>query len=452
MQVSTSLWRDPAFLKLWTGQTAAQLAAQISFLAVPLVATVTLAATPFQMGLLAAVASLPSLLFGLQAGAIVDRRARRPIMIGADLVRAIMLAAIPAAWWFDMLSFPVLYLIVLVSGVGSLLFDVAYQAFLPSVVERHRLVEGNSKLELSRTASELAGPGVAGNLIQILGAPLTLLFNASLYLVSALTIWRIHVREHIDWLSHERDAGMWRRIQAGLGMIWRSGPLRAVVGARGVLNLFNAMLEAVFVLYVVRVLEVGPVALGIIFGIGGLGFLVGALLPALANRRLGLGAATAVALVVVGGSDLLVPLAEGSGWLVVPLLIGAQFFFGIGMTLFNVNQVSIRQVMVPDHLRGRAGATARFVAMGVVPIGALLGGLLGETIGLRQTLVLAAIGEIAAALWLWFSPLRAIRELPGEDVSAKALCNVEENPGSRRFRLRRPLPHRGWRRIRPGSG
>jgi len=304
--------------------------------------------------------------------------------------------------------------------VGSLLFDVAYQAFLPSVVERQRLVEGNSKLELSRTASELIGPGLAGNLIQILGAPLTLLGNAFLYLVSALTIWRIRVREHVDDLGQEQEAGMWGRIQAGLGIVWRTGTLRAVVGTRGVLNLFNAMLEAVFVLYIVQVLDVGPATLGIVFSIGGLGFLVGALLPSLVNRRLGLGATTAMALVVVGASDLLVPLAEGSGWLVVPLLIAAQFFFGIGMTLFNVNQVSIRQVAVHDHLRGRAGATARFVAMGVVPIGALLGGVLGEAIGLRQTLVLAAIGEITAALWLWVSPVRAIRQLPEESVLSEA--------------------------------
>ncbi len=420
MQASTSLGSHGAFLKLWTGQTAAQLAAQISFLAVPLVATIMLDATPLQMGLLTAVASLPSLLLGLHAGAIVDRRPRRPIMIGADLIRAITLAAIPLAWWLDMLSIPLLCLIVLVVGVGSLLFDVAYQAFLPSVVERRRLVEGNSKLELSRTASELAGPGLAGNLIQLLGAPLTLLGNAFLYLVSALTIWRIRIREQIDDQDHEREAGMWRRIQAGLGIVWRTGTLRAVVGTRGVLNFFNAMLEAVFVLYIVRVLDVGPANLGLVFSVGGLGFLAGALLPSFVNQRLGLGVTTVMALVVVGASDLLVPLAEGSGWLVVPLLIAAQFFFGIGMTLFSVNQVSIRQAAVPDHLLGRAGATARFVAMGVVPIGALLGGVMGETIGLRQTLVLAAIGEITAAVWLWFSPVRAIRQLADESVLAEA--------------------------------
>ncbi len=418
MQGSTSLWRDATFLKLWTGQTMAQMAAQVSFLAVPLVATAVLDATPFQMGLLTAVASLPSLILGLHAGAVVDRRARRPILIGADLVRALALAMIPLAWWLDALSIPFLCLVVLVAGVGSLLFDIAYQAFLPAVVTRDRLVDGNGKLELSRTASELVGPGIAGTVVQVVGAPLSMLLNAALYLGSALTIWRMRVREQIGLPDSEGDGGTWRRIRAGLAVVWTVGALRALTGARGVLNLFNAMLEAVFVLYVVQVLRVGPATLGLVFGIGGLGFLVGALLPALANRRFGLGATTAVALVVVGTSDLLVPLAEGWGWLVVPLLIAAQFFFGIGMTLFNVNQVSIRQALVPDHLRGRAGATARFVAMGAVPVGALLGGLMGEAIGLRPTLMLAALGEIAAAGWLWYSPLRGIHQLAGEDAPA----------------------------------
>jgi len=392
------------------------LAAQISFLAIPLVATVSLDATPIEMGVLTAAASLPSLVLGLHAGAIIDRRSRRPIMIGADLIRFAMLASIPFAWWLGFLSIPLLCLIVLVSGAGSLLFDVAYQAFLPSVIDRRRLVDGNSKLELSHTASELTGPGVAGTLIQLVGAPFALLFNAALYGISALLIWRIRIDEHLNILYGERDEGMWSRILAGVRVVWQAGPLRAVAGARFVLNFFNAVLEAVFVLYVVRVLDVGPATLGVIFGVGGLGFLIGALLPTIANRRLGIGVTTSVALGIVGVSDLLVPLAEGTGWLIVPLLIAAQFFFGIGLTLFNVNQVSIRQLTAPAHLQGRTSATVRFVAMSAIPIGALLGGILGETIGLRETLVLAAAGELVAAAWLWFSPLRGIQDL-AEDLA-----------------------------------
>lgn len=417
MQASASLWKHGPFLKLWAGQTVAQMAAQFSFLAIPLVATVALDATPLQMGVLTAAVSLPSLVFGLHAGAIIDRRSRRPVMIGADILRFAMLASIPVAWWLDILSIPLLYLIVIVSGVGSLLFDVAYQAFLPGVIERSRLVDGNSKLEFSRTAAELAGPGVAGGLVQVLGAPVTILINALLYAVSALVIWRIRIWEHIEVPDHERGDGMWSRIQTGVQVVWRAGPLRAVATARFVLNFFNAMLEAVFILYVVRVLDVGPAMLGIVFGVGGLGFLVGAMLPSRVNRRLGIGVTTSVALGIVGVSDLLVPLAEETGWLIVPLLVAAQFFFGIGLTLFNVNQVSIRQLTAPAHLQGRTSATVRFVAISAIPIGALLGGISGETIGLRETLVVAAAGELVAAAWLWFSPLRSIRSVPDCAVS-----------------------------------
>jgi Na+/melibiose symporter-like transporter len=312
---------------------------------------------------------------------------------------------------------PLLFLLVVVTGACSLMFDIAYQAFLPSVVGRSRLVEGNSRLELSRTASELVGPGLGGFFIQLFGAPIILLLNGALYLGSAILIGSIRVREQVDTVFHQRDRRMTTRIRAGIDVVWRTRPLREVVGAYGVLNLFNATLEAVFILYVVRVLQVGPATLGIIFGIGGLGFVIGALLPSIANQTLGIGVTSALALALIGASDLLVPLAEGTGWLTIPFLVAAQFFFGVGMTLFNVNQASIRQLTVPPHLLGRASATARFVAIGMVPIGALMGGLLGETIGLRQTLLLAAIGEIAAAVLLWFSPLRGIQTLADQHTS-----------------------------------
>jgi MFS family permease len=417
------------FLKLWIAQACAQLAAQVSFLAVPLVAATVLDASAVEMGILTAAAALPSLIFGLHAGVFVDSRERRPVMIGADLVRIVALAGVPLAWWLDFLSIPVLCAVVVVSGIGSLLFDVAYQALLPHLLDRRRLVEGNARLELTRTGAELAGPGIAGTLVQVAGAPLTLLLNAGLYLGSALAIWTLRVREPVAALSHGHGSGTWSRIREGIVLAWATPSLRLVIGASGLLGFFNAMLEAVFVLFVVRALGVGPVTLGIVFGVGGLGFLVGALLPPAVNRRLGIGVATAAALAAIGVSDLLVPLAEGTGRLVIPLLILAQFLFGIGMTMFNVNQASIRQALVPGPLLGRVTATARFLAMGAVPVGALAGGVLGEAIGLRETLTLAALGEAAVGLWLWRSPLRFLRRLPEDDPERPVGSEENEHGG-----------------------
>ena len=408
---ASSLWQHGDFLKLWAGQTISQVGAQVTFLALPLVAVVTLEATPFEMGLLTAAEAVPALLVGLHAGAIVDRHRRRPILVGGDLGRAALLALVPLAWALGALSMPLLYAVVLAIGLLNLFFDVAYQAFLPTIVPRERLVEGNGKLELSRTAAEVAGPGLAGGLVQLLTAPVALLLDACSYVASGLLIAWIKVAESLPDRA-SRPTRLLDEIREGLGVVLGDPRLRALLGGRGIFMFFNEMLEAVFVLYIARSLGVGPALLGAIFAVGGAGFVVGALLPERVAHRIGVGPALAGAVAIVGLSDLLVPLAEGSRWVVVPLLTVAQFFFGIGLTVFNVNQVSLRQAIVPDRLRGRAGGTTRFLTSALVPLGALLGGLLGEVIGLRETLTLAAIGELLAALWLWRSPLRSLRHLP----------------------------------------
>ncbi|MBA3518246.1 MAG: MFS transporter [Rhizobiales bacterium] len=393
------------------GQAISQIGSQVSFLALPLVATLSLGATPFQMGLLTAASSLPSLLVGLHAGALVDRHRRRPVLIAGDIGRAALLGLIPLAWATGMLSMELLYAVALLGGALTLFFDVAYQAFLPTLVDRDQLVDGNSKLELSRTAAEIAGPSLAGWLVHLLTGPVAVALDAVSYLLSALLLWRIRVHEP----APSRSAGvqrLWEEIREGLQVVVRDPRLRALVGGRGLLDLFNAMLEAVFVLYIVRALGIGPALIGFIFTVGGVGFLVGALLPNRASYRFGFGTATVGGIALVGLSDLLVPLASGSLLVVVPLLVTAQFLFGLGLTVFNVNQASLRQAIVPGRLQGRASATVHFLATGMVPLGAVLGGILGELIGLRATLVVAACGELLAALWIWNSPLRTLRELP----------------------------------------
>jgi len=411
-----SLWRHPDFLKLWGAQTISQIGSQITFLALPLTAVLVLGATPAQMGLLTALEGLPALLVGLHAGAVVDRRRRRPILIGSDLGRAGLLALVPLAWLLGVLSIELLFAVAILSALLALFFDVAYQAFLPSVLARERLVEGNGKLELSRTAAEVVGPGLGGGLVQLLQAPVALAADAASFLASAALLARIRVRETLPARA-ERES-VWREIGDGLRVVAGDGRLRAIAGARGVLGFFNAMLEAVFVLFIATSLGLGPALVGLVFAVGSVGFVVGALFPERAARRLGFGPATAGAVLLVGLSDLLVPLATPSPWVAVPLLAAAQFCFGIGLTLFNVNQASLRQAVVPDRLQGRASATLRVLASALVPLGAVLGGLLGGWIGLRETLILAAAGELLAALWLWRSPLRHLRSLPPAAAAA----------------------------------
>jgi Na+/melibiose symporter-like transporter len=405
------LWRNSDFLKLWVGQTITQIGSQVSFLAFPLIAVTVLDATPAQMAVLTAVGALPALVVGLHAGALVDRHRRRPILIATDLGRAALLCLIPLAWAFDALTVPLLYAVALASGLLGLFFDLAYQAFLPAVVPRARLVEGNAKLEMSRTAAELAGPGLAGGLLQLLSAPLTLLLDAGSYLVSGVMFAWIRVKEPAP-LRATGAARFRSEIREGLSLVAREPRLRALAGCGLFIGLFNAALEVVFVLYIVRVLGVGPAVIGIVFAVGSGGFLLGALLPERISRWIGYGPAMVAGVATLAIGDLLVPLAEGSRWVIVPMLMAAQFLFGVGLTLFKVNQASLRQAIVPGHLRGRASGTVRVLDGAVVLLGALAGGLLGARIGLRETLVLASFGELVAAFWLWRSPVGVLRELP----------------------------------------
>ncbi|HET9014019.1 MAG TPA: MFS transporter [Thermomicrobiaceae bacterium] len=407
----TGLWRDREFVTFWAGQAISRIGAQVSFLALPLVATILLRATAFQMGLLTAAGAVPALVVGLHAGALVDRHRRRPVLIAADVGRALLLGTVPLAWVLGALSLPLLYLVALVGGALTLVFDVAYQAFLPALLEREQLLEGNGKLELTRTAAALVGPALGGWLVGLLGGPLAVAVDAASYLVSAALVGRLRVRERS--LGPRSPLGrIWHEIGEGVGIVLGDGRLRAVLGTRAVLSLFNAMLEAVVVLYLVRSLGLGPVLIGVVFSVGSAGFLLGALFADRVARRLGIGRSTVGGILVLGCGDLLVPLAHGPAPVAVPTVVAAELLFGLGLTVVNVNQASVRQALVPGSAQGRASATVRVVTSAAVPLGALLGGGLGGVLGLRPTLVVAALGELLAAGWVLASPLRALRTLP----------------------------------------
>jgi MFS family permease len=404
-----SLWHHPNFIKLWAGQTVSLFGSQISLLAIPLTAVLTLNATPLQMGILTAAEAAPYLLFGLVAGVWVDRFHKRAILIMADVGRFFVLSLIPLAYLLGILRIELLYLLAFLVGTLSIFFDVAYRSYLPSLIEREQLIEGNSKLELSRSAGEIVGPGLAGVLVQVFTAPIAILVDAFSFLISAVSLMWVRIPEENPKVEVQHKS-LRHEILEGLHFVFGEPILRALTISFTTLTLFNSLVEAVFVLYVTKEIGIKPATLGLIFAIGSTGFVVGALLAEKLTRWLGIGITLLFAPLVIGASDLLIPLAGLVPFFAFPLLGVAQLLFGLARPVFSINQISLRQTITPEHLLGRMNASVSFVVFGIPTIGALLGGALGQSIGLQKTLIIAAIGEILACLWIFFSPIRKLQE------------------------------------------
>ncbi len=398
------------FRLLWLAQTVSLIGSQITFLAIPIVAAVTLHASPLEMSVLVATEALPALFFGLLVGTLVDRSPKRPALISADLVRAGVLMLIPIAWLAGYLSLPLLLAIAFINGLAALIFDSANQALLPQLLDGEKLIAGNSALEVSRSAGELIGPTIAGGLIQLLKAPVALAVDAWSYLASAALLLRISHRE----ARHLNPAGesVVRGMREGLATIIQSRSIRTLAFCIAAFGITNAMTEAIVLLYLIREVGMTPSLLGVVFGAGSIGFLIGAILPERIVTRIGIGPALAGSLLLIGCGDLLIPFATHS-MVVAAILVGfGQFLFGIGLTLYNVTQTTLRQSLVPGRLAGRTASTLRAMGWGLAPAGALLGGLLAEFFGMRQTLVVAALLEGAIALGIWRSHLWQVRSIP----------------------------------------
>ena len=413
-----SLWRQGDFMKLWTGQTISQFGDEITLLGVPLLAALVLDADAFEFGILGVVRFLPWIFFTLPAGVWVDRMRRRPILIGADIARAVILASIPIAFLGDWLTLIQVYVVAFLAGTLEVFFDVAYQSYLPSIVERDELVEGNSKLELSRAASSVAGPTVAGFLIQLISAPFAIAFDALSYLGAALFIGLIR-RGETGPAPHDPAEGkrptMWQEARAGVGYVVSNRYLRSIAACTGTFNLFGNISGAVLILYLVRGdIGLGLTAgtIGLIFALGNIGVLLGALSGGRLAKAIGVGP-TIIASAALGGvAAFAVPLAppDDPFWV---LVIGG-LFVGFSTVVYNVNQVGLRQAITPDRMLGRMNATMRLIVWGTIPIGALIGGTLGTVFGLYPVLWVAAIGESLAFLPVLFSPVRGLREIPAQ--------------------------------------
>lgn len=415
MRTFSELWRDSDFLKLWLGQTISTAGSQVTTLALPLTAIIVLHANAFQMGIVAALSRAAFVLVGLFAGVWVDRLRRRPFMIVADLGRALLLGSIPLAALLHILGIGLLYLVALAAGGLSLCADLAYDAYLPTLVGRDRLAEANSLGQANQSVAEIAGPGLAGVLIRLLSAPLAIAVDAASFLVSAASLAIIRAPEPRRTGNTAPHTA--REIGAGLHLLLQQPLLRAIAGTIALVVLFASMFQAVFVLYLDRTLGFGPGLIGMIFTLGSLGGFLGALVAPAIARRSGQ-EAVAIAgttIMVVGGQGFVIVALDTPPRLIALLvLILTQGLVATGNAMFNVAAATIQQQQVPGELLGRVGAALRVLALGVTGLlGALAGGFLGSALSPRTTISIAAIAMLSAVLWIWRSPLRATRNLPG---------------------------------------
>ena len=407
----SGLWRHADFLKLWAGETVSVFGSLVGGTALQFAAILVLGASPLQIALLAVASRLPSFLAGLFAGVWVDRLRRRPILIATDCGRALFLATIPASALLGILRIEQLYAVAILTGILTTFFDVAYQSYLPTLVEREDLVEGNSKLATTASIAEIGGFGIAGWLIQIITAPFAILVDAASFLVSALAVWLIRSPEPRAPRSLEQS-NIVREAREGLRIVARNPYLRAIAITTILLEFSFQIVGAVISLFGLRELGFSPGILGTIYGVGGISALVGSLLAVPAARILGIGRAMVGGVVVMGLSILLVPLAPGPT-IVGALFLVAQQLFGDGCyMIYDITQVSLRQGITPDRLLGRVNATVRVGGLGAMLAGALVGGALGNVFGLRAALVVGAIGTLVGALWLGLSPVSTLRHKP----------------------------------------
>jgi MFS family permease len=411
MRTRLGVLADFDFRQLFLADTVSQVGSQVTLLALPLVAVLALHANAFEIGLLSAADTAAFLIVGLPAGALVDRLRRRNVMIAGDLSRAIMLGSVPFAWWMGWLSMPQLYVVGLGTGLATVFFDVAYQSYLPHLVGRGSLVEGNAKLQGVQSVSQLAGPTAAGFLIQALTAPYAIVIDAVSFVGSAFFVGRIRKRE--DKPERGPDAHLGREISEGFNFVVRNKVLRSIAACTGSSNLFSGIGGAMLILLLAGHLHISAGLIGVVFSLMAIGGLIGALTAQRFAKWLGQGPVIWISIAVTSPFALLVPLAQ-PGWKLWAMAFG-NFVYWIGVVVYNVNQVSFRQALTPDRLLGRMNATMRFLVWGTLPLGGLIGGILGQTIGVRNTLWVAAIGGLFSFLFVFFSPARRARELPTGD-------------------------------------
>ena len=450
-----SLWRHRDFMLLWTGQSVSEIGSAVTIVALPFAAVVLLHATTFQVGLLTAAGTACFLLVALPAGLVVDRVAKRRLMIVCDASRTLILGSVVVAAALGMLTMAQLYVVALLAGLATVFFDVAYQSYVPSLIAREQLHDGNGKLGATQAFSQVAGPGLGGALFGLLKAG-ALAADAISFAISTVTLLLIRASEPRP-ARPARDTGgasktaatrknrlarknraakperaarrnglrdLRRELFAGLAFVSKHPVLRKIAACTGTANLFGAMSGALLIIFLVRLLAVSPQEAGLLFSIGSLGGIVGGVISGRLTRWIGSARIIWFSVGVFGLIPILLPLTEPGPRLVLfPIsLFGLTFV----VVVYNIAQLSYRQLITPPELLGRMNAAMRWIVWGTLPLGGLLGGVLGGALGVRPTLWIAVAGEWSAALWVFFSPLRRMRDIGDQAISLPADAGHED--------------------------
>jgi len=421
------LWSHPDFLKLWTGQSISELGSQVSQLAIPWLAAVELHASPLAFSLLGVLGFLPFILFALPAGVWVDRLRRRQILIVGDSARAALLALIPILWAAGVLQIWHLLVLEFVIGIFTVFFDVAYQSYLPALIEREHLIDGNSKLQLTVSIAQVGGPTVSGTLIAAITAPYAIVVDAVSFAISSVFMIGMKHRENLPRQdAAEPRPHMWPQVKEGLAWVVGNRNLRAIAGCTGTSNFCSGLMFSIVILYMVRVLHLSSIQAGAVFAVGSAGSIAGALLANRLGKKFGVGSAIVFMAVIFSFGGLAYPLAPAS--FPLPLLMAGQLLFGFSAVAYNILQVSYRQAITPERLQGRMNAAMRWIVWGTIPLGTLAGGAIAQATSLHTAIWVGAVLATPTFLWVVLSPLRSIREMP-EPVAEPTPAQAELEGG-----------------------
>lgn len=419
----SSLWHNRDFMLLWSGQTISDVGSSVTQLAIPLAAVVLLKATTLQIGILSAMATLPFLLVSLPAGAIVDRRAKHRLMMRCDIGRMLLVGSVPLVTIPGLglhLTYVHLLVVALLNGILTVFFDVSYHSYLPVLLHREELIDGNSKLGTTGSFAQFAGPSIGGALIALLGTARAIATDAFSYGLSALSLSLIRRPEPAPEPRAE-GRRLRHEIAEGLSFVLKHPILRKVIAATATSNFSSSISMAMSMVFLVRVLHVKPGYVGLIWSLTAIGGMIGGMTAGKLSKRFGSARLIWIAPLFLGLPVLLQPLAQ-PGWGVI-LYAVSYFFFSFYAIVYNVAAISYRQAVTPPELLGRMTASFRCIVWGTLPIGAALGGVLGSQLGVRQTIWIGVSGIWLSGFWVLFSPLRRMRDIPSssDEADSKSL-------------------------------